>query len=368
MSDGTDYAITKLAEHPSHDVATFLSEANALPIPICDCADANADVEVVGWGPFYHQLDSQLTVRGGKVGKRYDSIFVVRNRSKQVVKGDSGGAIVTADRQLCGLISGYETNDPLNTVAVPAKAIAECVAITHTLQCSGGRCPIVIRRQVQQPMIGFGIPVGPPQSVPIAVPAPRPEPRPEPVYVPQKPTPDPMFTPVAPTDAQIAAAVSAWFGVHGSQLRGPAGPSGQQGPAGERGSGVTQEQVEATVNAWLEANRDAIQGPAGPPGERGLIGVPDSEELAAVIDLWVERNDPKIRQYLRQIVIEQMSETKPVDLSEFDNRVTALEQRKHSQRVLLVDGSAKPAKVLDDETYVDEPIILDVRKFTGASK
>jgi hypothetical protein len=317
MSDGTDYPIHRLAEHPSGDVATFVCNANALPLPICDCAHLNADVEVVGWGPFFHQRAERLVVRSGKIAAKYKTSFVVRNQRAQVVTGDSGGAVVTADRRLCGLISGFESENPLNTVVAPGSAIAETVAITHTLQCPGGNCPIVIRRQIQQPMIGIGVPVGPPRSVPIAVPAPQPER----VYVPQ-PQPDPMFTPVAPTDAQIAAAVSAWFGVHGSQLRGPsgpAGPSGQQGAPGERGSGVTKEQVESTVNAWLDANLDRIRGPSGPSGERGphgLVGVPDDQDIRN----WLvgAMSDPATRQQLSGLL---------ADLVATDPRVDALIQR-----------------------------------------
>jgi hypothetical protein len=108
------------------------------------------------------------------------------------------------------------------------------------------------------------------------------------------------------------------------------------------------------ITQWLESNKDQLR------GERGLIGVPSEAEIAAVIDTWIERNDPRIREFVREVIREESQQHSSGD---FDARLTALEARR--LRMMIVDGSSK--SVLDDETYdPGEPVILDIRRLRGS--
>ena len=96
------------------------------------------------------------------------------------------------------------------------------------------------------------------------------------------------------------------------------------------------------------------------PGERGLIGVPSEKEIAAVIDLWISRNDAKIREYIRHVIQEQ---NEAAESGELEERLTRLEKQK--LRMMVVDGTTKD--VLDDESYSPgEPVILDIRRLRGS--
>jgi hypothetical protein len=186
----------------------------------------------------------------------------------------------------------------------------------------------------------IGIPVGPPRVVGVAEPAP---------VVQQSAIPD--LSPV------VRQSVRDWLEANREQLRGDTGPPGHDGRS------VSKSEAESIISTWLEANREQLRGEPGPAGrdgvdgqqgERGMIGVPSEEEIAAVIDLWIQRNDPRIREFVKQVVREEFA-------GDMDARVTALEARR--LRMMIVDGKAKT--VIDDETYgPGEPVILDLRRFT----
>jgi hypothetical protein len=113
---------------------------------------------------------------------------------QQIIKGDSGGLVEDKNGEFVGIITAHGEDDPSKTLFTPASFVA-----TLAQSCNGPQCrPIIIRRRVEQPMFGIGIPMGPPRSVDIA----QPMPRPPQVYVPQ-PRPDPISTP--PSQPQISA-------------------------------------------------------------------------------------------------------------------------------------------------------------------
>lgn len=164
------------------------------------------------------------------------------------------------------------------------------------------------------------------------------------------------------------------------QTPGPRGQQGEpgrsivgpQGPAGRDGVGATGRQGErgptGSVNydqfakLFFERYRDQLRGNDGQAGPRGLIGVPTEQELAAVVDLWVSRNQTQIETFIR----EASSQVPPSsDLQAFSQRLQALEER--NQRVMIVDG--KTNNVLDDENYAPgETIVLDIRRLLESAK
>ena len=170
--------------------------------------------------------------------------------------------------------------------------------------CPGGVCPIQIRPRVIQPMIGIGIPTGPPRIIGEAVRV-----NPSPIYVPQQPQYPKQPEPLRPVPDPAF-------------ISGLAGQQGVPGPKGDRGAdgrSVTKTEVEATVNAWLEANRDALRGEPGPSA--------NIDALAA--------------------------------------RVKILEERKI--RIITSDGSQIVDDETYTGSEAD-PIVLNIRRLTNASK
>jgi hypothetical protein len=276
---------------------------------------------------------------------------------QQIIKGDSGGLVEDKNGEFVGIITAHGTDDPSKTLFTPASFVA-----TLAQSCNGPQCrPIIIRRRVEQPMFGIGIPMGPPRSVDIA----QPMPRPPQVYVPQ-PRPNPISTP--PAQPQISAdQIRQIVADYLQQNPPPAGRDGQPGADGSPGRDA-EVNYEAIISAVVSQLPPPAKGDPGPPGERGpqgergLVGVPDDEDIRN----WLvgAMSDPRTKQQLAAMLADLVSADPRVD--QLISRLEAVENRKHSQRVLLVDGSK--GNVIDDETYVDEPIVLDVRKFRGPSQ
>jgi len=349
----------------------------AIPIAEDNCP-AGQPVLVEGYGPKLHrQLDS-IGFRARIVSEN----LLIGDQGEHVVQGDSGGPVILTSSNgpaIAGVISGHEgkiaatsrhtfSRTKAKTIFTPTRVIRRFVQSQYNrgysqAQCGPQGCPIVIQPRVRQPMVGIGFPVGPPVVEGIA----RPVPTPPVIYQPQ-PQPQPASDPVfyqGPPGPQGSP------GVDGQA--GPPGPPGQPGPPGapgKDGRSVKREEVETAVVAWLESNREALRGEPGRdgqngadgrdgiPGERGLIGVPSEAEITAVVDTWVGRNDPKIKEYIRQIVREQVSQLPGSSLSaEFETRLTAVESRP-LRMILTNDG-----KTIDDETYAPgEPVVLDLKR------
>lgn len=220
------YRVTEINSSDLDDVASFecIAPVAAMPIFAGDLP-SGSEVKLVGYGPEYQ---GQLNGNAVRFGRLSDEETITQT-SHQVVPGDSGGA-VAYQYQTIGLISGFVTDCPSQTVFVSARKIHRCVSRIYTVRCPPGGCPIYLRPSVRQPILGIGIPIGPPQLVTEAVPVPRP---PQ-IYDP-RPTPDPEFSP------------------------GPRGPAGPQGPPGRDGESVSREHVEAVVNAWLSANAEQLR-------------------------------------------------------------------------------------------------------------
>lgn len=297
--DGQRYPVTRVRAAIDDDLMLFWCQAPAAEMPVrSDPVPVGSTVEIVGFGPKSQGKSTRISVRQARINGVEMQTGELIAAGEPVIRGDSGGAVVY-DGELVGIVNAFVINPRSETMFTPASRV-----ISLAQYCPGGQCrPIVIRRQMQQPMMGIGIPIGPPRSVPIAVPLPKPET----VYVP-RPTPDPIS--YQPTDSQIAAAVNAWMIRNSGQLRGPKGDTGQPG---QRGSGLDKTHIESTIITWLEANRDAIVG--GPP----------------------------------------------VDLAAIESRISELEKRK--LRVILSENS----RILKEQVYgPNEPIVLDLKRIRGA--
>lgn len=229
--------------------------------------------------------------------------------------------------------------------------------------------PVIVRPQVRQPMMGIGVPVGPPSVQNVVVGR-------QPLEVQTR-----ERVVIAPCEEDLRRLVAEYM------ARNPA-PPGERGPAGQNGrdAEVNYGAIIEAVVAQLPPPQQGPPGPAGPAGPQGLIGVPDAEDIQnwlvgamsnpetreriSVLLADLVAVDPRVSQLIQRIEALEAASTAaaaaPGDLQAIISRLQALEERRHAQRVLLVDGQTQT--VLDDETYIDEPIVLDVRKFIRGSK
>ena len=252
--------VTRLVKHKSEDLAVIECDKILPGVQIGDVTPIDSEVVVSGFGPTFAKTGDGFSFTG-----TVEEAGILRGVSgDHAMPGDSGGAVICSTSEgkaLVGIITAHEGSSPAKsrrayaetrarTGFVSAEKIYEFVE-TQYGGCVNGLCPIRVRPAIRQPMIGVGIPFGPPQIVHEAVPVPRPDP----VYVPQQ-QPEPQI------------------------MQGPRGPAGPAGPRGEPGMSITQEQVEATVNAWLDSNREQLRGEQGPAGRDGQSA--DPSELAAI--------------------------------------------------------------------------------------
>jgi len=245
---GEWHAITRVNESRTADVASFEVKAKSNFRRVGTRVRYRERVWIGGFGPLYNQSGPVESFSGVIYEQEIHG-----DGGLHPIVGDSGGP-VTQDDEVVGIVSGYvETSCRSDhaeraypTVYSDLDDINECLAqVYQSGRCGPNGCPIYIRPQIQQPMIGIGIPVGPPRIVGVTSPPP-----PQPL----RPIPDPAFCqgPAGP--------------------RGPIGQPGERGPQGEPGRSVRQEDVEAAVYAYLEANIDRIKGPKGDQGPAGVAG------------------------------------------------------------------------------------------------
>lgn len=314
--------------HPTADLAAFEVAATLRPTPLGDDLTAGQEVIVDGLGPSLAKQDDSRTFTGTVEQVRDDDLaLLIGAGGLHVMPGDSGGAVIAhaGTNPVCvGIVSWHEGGTPARSrryYSRQAVRVRSGFTNVRTIQrfvqtqygrCYNGACPIQIRPHVQQPMIGIGIPVGPPRVVGIAEPVPQ-------TYVPQ-PMPQ---QPIGEPQTQYIQGERGPAGPQGP--KGDRGPVGLQGPAGNDGQSVKQEQVEAIVNAWLDSNRDALRGEPGPPGNDGASADPD-------------------------------------ELTEIATRLKELETRPF--RIVI----SSEGKVVDDETYAPgEPVVLDLQRLRKRS-
>jgi hypothetical protein len=225
---GQRYAVRRMTEHPSADVATFESQP-ANFFELADVEPVGQQVTIPGYGPTYY----------GRQTAKFDGVLrgngsIDGTNGFHAIPGDSGAPVLTSGRKVCGIVFGYQETTYRSDYAerrYPTRytGLKECreVLAQNYSRCGPGGCRIWIRPEVRQPIGILGLPVGPPRIVNVAEPVPR-------VFVPEDapiPRPDPIST------------------------QGPVGPPGRDG---KDGRSVTQQEVESIVSAWLDSNRDEI--------------------------------------------------------------------------------------------------------------
>lgn len=268
VSDRRDWIkADRVHVHPTADLALLELPARLNVTPLGDETPIGAQVTVQGFGPRLQDSGEPLSFVG-----RIDEGTQLRGlNGEHVIPGDSGGPVLCESDYgpaLVGIVIEHEGEVPAThrrqyaslrarTGFVPATTIVSFVQ-TQYGGCPGGVCPIRIRPQIQQPMLGVGLPLGPPRIVDTIERIPQ-------AHVIQSPQRNPLADTVIPQRSQIC----------------PPGPPGRDG---RDGRSVTKAEVEAAVNAWLDANAERLRGPAGPPGRDGRTANVDELErrLSAV--------------------------------------------------------------------------------------
>lgn len=292
-----------VAFHPVEDLA-LLEVVGTVYDELLISRDIPDGVPVVvcGFGVDYNNKNDERCFHGEIKGS------VVKGKDRQKpMSGDSGGPVI-AHRDddvkcLMGIVTGFSGNpaslqsrvdyssESPDTIFVNSETIYQFVK-TQYGKCP--TCPQWVVPEVRQPMLGIGIPVGPPRVVGVT-------PYNPPAYPvsPQEPQQEAIPGPPGPA------------GPPGEDGRpgenGLAGPPGPPGPAGPPGESVDSEQIEKSIKDWLEEHKEELR---GEQGEKGPIGMP---------------SDEVIRKYVREIVLANMPQpSAPVDLGPLEKRVTIL--------------------------------------------
>lgn len=364
----------RVALHPTEDLAAFCARGQFKAMPMtADAIPAGAPVQVCGFGPAAHGVPDQFCFAASMHGR-------ILTGKSHVIPGDSGGAayVGLGDRNvLVGIVTEYYGDEPSTdrndgksreTGMVLVSQIAEWLPTQYS------NCPQCI-------------PLTQPRSLPdrgriqyrgtppvVNVPQPR---------LPPASQSQPPQVVIAPCQDDLRRLVAEYMAKNPP----PAGRDGERGPAGQNGrdAEVNYAAIVEAVVSELPPPKQGPPGPPGPAGPQGLVGVPDNKDIRnwligamsdqetrnqlSVLLADLVSSDPRVDALIQRLeALEAASAVSapPGDLQAIVSRLQALEGRKHSQRVLLVDGSNQT--VIDDETYTDEPIVLDVRKFIRDSK
>lgn len=147
--------------------------------------------------------------------------------------------------------------------------------------------------------------------------------------------------------------------------QGPTGPRGEQDPHGEQGPAgkdglpgrdgkdgkVDQASIETAIVTWLESNKEDLKGQTGLTGPAGRSV--EKEDIQAAVNKWLAENFKQ-----------PTGSGEPVDLSDIESRLAAIEARK----IRIVTSKGKV--LVDDETYSgsqDDPIILNIDRILHAA-
>jgi len=345
--------------HPSEDVALF--EAKGKFKETCIIGEEvveNSDVVIHGLGPYTQSTDEGYEFRG----VLFDQ-YIKGEQWSHPIQGDSGGGVFVqypdGRRAVVGIVNGYRVKEKIRVRAKrrrdliqyqPQTIYTSASVIYNFVKTQYGSCPTCpqyIRPQIQQPMIGIGIPTGPPRVIGVTE------------YNPPRQQPQPAL------QIDIDAAVSRYMERNGSRFRGPAGPQGssgspgppgESGPPGPRGETgppgrtATPEElvpiVAEVVQAVIDRNPERFK---GVKGDKGAIGVPSQQEIDTWINAWLEK-DPRVGQLLNR-------------MESIESELNRLKERKLTivQGEMLPDGTIKKGET---NVYdLDKPIpMITIRK------
>jgi len=352
-----------VGRHPRHDVAILevLTETYFPEIMLAEEVPEGTPCTLCGFGPELQGGPDRFCFPG-----TYYETYVKGDNWQHTIPGDSGGPVVVQHQDgrfaLAGIHIGFTNMPPgqqrlvsRNTVSrhhpevviVNNEELKEFVSTQYGVPCP--TCPNLVKPEIRQPMIGIGIPVGPPSIVGVTP------------YPPRQQSP-PQVVPVI-SDEAIGRAVAAYIQNNPESFRGVAGqpgsigpqgnpgPPGQTGPRGEPGPKPSPEEVVPivfeVVRAMMEDDPERFR---GPPGEKGMIGVPSEEEVNVWIEAWLHK-DPRVLALMNRI-------------DSLESEVSRLRDRKISivQGEQLADGSIR--RVGPPQEYsMDKPIpIVTIRK------
>jgi len=225
--DGRSYAVRRMNEHSTADVACFESQPAAF-FELAEAEPVGESVTIPGYGPTFNGRETAKfngTIRSDGV--------IDGECGLHSIPGDSGAPVLDSRRRVCGIVFGYQetafrSDNADRRFPTRYTGLRECrELLTQRYSCGPGGCKIWIRQEWRQPVGPLGIPYGPPRPVNVAEPVPR-------VFVPEdqvaapQPKPDPIST------------------------QGPPGRDGKDGRS------VTPQEVESIVSAWLDSNRDEL--------------------------------------------------------------------------------------------------------------
>ncbi len=276
--DGTDGAYIEIREkkvglrrarlralHHSRDLAIIeVPECEMTEYQISREIPEGIDVVVCGYGPCYNKQNDDGCFRGKIVNGG-----IWGNSDFHPIGGDSGGPVIAKrdDGVPCvmGVVTGYTSDRPI-TPYRNRRDISQGSVLTNFVDSEeiyrfvktqyGGcpTCPAWVVPEVRQPMIGIGIPVGPPKVVGVT---------------PYRPPGYPIQNlPQPPSEA----------------VEGPPGPEGPPGQPGKDGRSVDQKKIENLLVQWLDEHKDDLKGPKGDQGEPSTLDISDLEKRLEVLE------------------------------------------------------------------------------------
>lgn len=352
--------IRAITTSKTEDLAVFEVDLVLKQVAVAEEIPEGTPVMACGYSPTRRDFCFSGSVTVDRVEDGYADF---RTSSQHVEPGDSGGAVFVetgGKRCLAGMIVGYPEQREFRGRSTFVTSRRLCQFLTRRY----GSCPQCVPVQTPGCLSGNC-----PQYSSPSLPGSNRVPSPQPATVVPRVSVDICQEDLRQMVAEAIAKMD---------LRGPAG---QQGPPGES---VDPAAVVAAVMSQIRMPQDGKPGlngksPSvtevaqylianhraeltGEQGPQGLVGVPDNDDIRN----WLvgAMSNPNTKQQLSVLLADLVVTDPRVDA--LIKRLEALEARKNSQRVLLVDGSTK--QVIDDETYTDEPIVLDVRKFRGTSQ
>lgn len=387
------YSVRSVNNYSGHDVSSFEVKMKCKSMRFASRGKRGSRVRLLGYG---REANGYYTGGSEVDGVLLGGGSIVCN-GQGAVPGDSGGPVIDSNDNVTGVIVGYDELKPEVSVYVGLRDIYEC--LTQVYQCPAeaqygcppGGCPIYVRPQVQQPMIGIGIPTGPPRVVGIAEPSPR-------RYIPEE-TPDVEYREGSQgppgrdgkdgrsvTQPEVEAAVAAWLDSNADRLRGNDGRDGRDGEKGDRGDpgpGPSAEDLVAVVETVVARSPDRFRGPAGPvgsQGERGLVGVPDNVDVAnwlkgALADADTRdmlrseladllATDPRVIDLLRRIESSAGASVEPIDMQILGNggNVLGVARIARDGDRVVVESRTPEGVVVDKQFYAaNDPVKLDLR-------
>lgn len=335
-----------IVRHPELDVAILIAPTRVKPTKLAGFEPVSGrPVKVFGAGPYANgDKESPISFEGVLASneklKGTSNDELVGYDGLHIIPGDSGGPVIQDGVcvGICSLVTVPEWSEPptrrdqyknQHSVFVKTCEIVDWIETQYS--CPNGNCPIQLEPVVQQPMIGLGVPWGPPRVVQQAVPA-------RPRYVPEssspRPVPDSSFS-EKEIDVTVAvnAAVRQWLDENADRIKGRDGTNGRDGKSPSREE--VADLVVSVVTQVIEENPDRF---------RGQSGRVDTSEIRAIVQ-------------------QEMAKKPDISIKSLESRVSALEST--PTRLILT----RDKKIIDDQEYPKgKPLVIDLEMVLSNAK